>query len=76
MKRILNHLLNPIVVIMIILFVIFSLKGCTTIQDTEKPVENESIIIDEPVDAQTRDQAIIRVWECMFVPGACSKSNQ
>ena len=75
MKRILNHLLNPVVVIMIILFIVFSLKGCASIEQTESSEENESIVIPEPVDTEIRDEVIIRVWECMFIPGACSESD-
>jgi len=42
------------------------------------PEKNESITIpaDEPLDPMIRDQVIIRVWECMFSPGACSESSQ
>tara|TARA_B100001093_G_scaffold490657_1_gene529916 strand:- start:72 stop:308 length:237 start_codon:yes stop_codon:yes gene_type:complete len=78
MKRILNHLLNPVVVIMFILFVIFSLKGCASTDQIEMPEKNESIAIpaDEPLDPMIRDQVIIRVWECMFSPGSCSESTQ
>ena len=76
MKRILNHLLNPVVVIMIILFVIFTFKGCTTIEPLQESVEIESIPEKQPVDPVTRDKAIIKVWECMFVPGSCSESTQ
>ena len=75
MKRILNHLLNPVVVIMIILFVIFTFKGCTTIEPLQEPVEIKSIPEKQPVDPVTRDKAIIKVWECMFVPGCCSEST-
>ena len=78
MKRILNHLSNPVVVIMFILFVIFSLKGCASTEQIEMPEKNESITIpaDEPLDPMIRDQVIIRVWECTFSPGSCSESSQ
>ena len=71
MKRILNHLSNPVVVIMILFLVIFSLNSCTTISNTETPTENESIITSEPVDIEIRDQAIISVWTCVFAPSSC-----
>lgn len=71
MKRILNHLSNPVVIIMILFLVIFSLNSCTAIPNTETPTENESIIIPEPVDTEIRDQAIISIWTCMFAPSSC-----
>ena len=71
MKRILNHLSNPVVIIMILFLVIFSLNSCTTISNTETPTENESIATPEPVDTEIRDQAIISVWTCVFAPSSC-----
>ena len=78
MKRILNHLLNPVVVIMIILLIIFSLKGCASTEPMTMPEKNESITVpaEEPLDPMIRDEVIIRVWECMFIPGSCSESTQ
>jgi len=79
MKRILNHLSNPVVIIMIFFLVIFSLNSCTAIPNTETPAKNESIIMSEPVDTDIRDQAIISVWTCVFAPSSCGdelESNQ
>ena len=71
MKRILNHLSNPVVMVMIILFIVFSLRGCASIDETAMPTENESIATPEPIDTQIRDQAIISIWTCMFAPSSC-----
>ena len=75
MKRILNHLRNPVVTIMIIFFVIFLIQGCATppAESPSEKIESIPAIEDsEPVDPVIRDQVIIRVWECMFIAGACS----
>ena len=57
--------------VMIILFIVFSLRGCASIDETAMPTENESIATPEPIDTQIRDQAIISIWTCMFAPSSC-----
>jgi len=59
---------------MIIFFVIFLIQGCATPLAESPPEKIESIPATEdadPVDPVIRDEAIIRVWECMFIAGAC-----
>ena len=52
---------------MIILFIVFFLRGCASIDETAMPTENESIATPEPIDTQIRDQAIKKVEEDLKV---------